>query len=261
LFDVYLLFICLLRCVLRELCENRLRPGGTPKNHRSLARNTPSQIHSEIPQITARVANVYDGSEGLDPRELFVEEKSQWADELHELIREKPCRDRPFVCDWLPELCDVVVIGENPGTEMKNDWWCFWDDTKGFDLGKFERAYIEARRLANRSRPIGPARLRLNRLRFNGLKCLETNVFRNEQLGGAGDGVSNEELLRTLIDHRHLPDLKAVIVHGVVAREEWRRLGLPLPTGVQSYFMDHFSRRVSYDDIDKVSQTIKRQTI
>jgi hypothetical protein len=88
---------------------------------------------------------------------------------------------------------------------------------------------------------------------------LETNVFRNEQLGGAGDGVSNEELLRTLIDHRHLPDLKAVIVYGVVAREEWRRLRLPLPTGIQSYFMDHFSRRVSYDDIDKVSQAIKRQ--
>jgi len=184
-----------------------------------------------------------------------VEKKSRWADELHELIP-KPCRDRPFVCDGPPEKCDVVVIGENPGTKIKNDWWCFWDK-KGFDLAKFERAYIEARRLANRRRPIGPARLRLDRLRFNGLKCLETNVFRNEQLGGAGDGVSNKEFLRTFIDHRHLPELKAVIVHGVVAQKEWRRLELPLPTGVQIHFMGHFSRIVSYEDIDEVSRKIQ----
>jgi len=198
---------------------------------------------------------VYGRSEDIS-WDLFVEDKSQWAGELHELIP-KPCRDRPFVCRGLPEMCDVVVVGENPGTAMKDSWWCFWDDEKGFDLGKFERAYMEARRLANRRRPIGSVRLRFNRLRFNGLKCLETNVFRNEQLGGAGVGVSNEEFLRTFIDHRHLPELKSVIVHGVVAREEWRRLGLPLPAGIQIYYMMHFSRRVSYSDIDEVARKIQ----
>jgi hypothetical protein len=86
---------------------------------------------------------------------------------------------------------------------------------------------------------------------------LETNVFRNEQLGGAGDGVSNEEFLRTFIDHSHLPELKAVIVHGNVARAEWRRLGLPLAAGIQIHFMVHFSRRVSYSDIDEVSRRIQ----
>ena len=76
-------------------------------------------------------------------------------------------------------------------------------------------------------------------------------------MGGAGDGVSNEELLRTFIDHHHLSVLKAVIVHGVVAHKEWRRLELELPTDVQTHFMGHFSRLVSYKDIDEVSRTIK----
>jgi len=63
-----------------------------------------------------------------------AEEKSEWADELRNLIP-KPCPDRPFVCAGLPELCDVVVIGENPATKMKIDWWCFWTDKNGFNFG------------------------------------------------------------------------------------------------------------------------------
>ena len=46
-------------------------------------------------------------------------------------------------------------------------------------------------------------------------------------------------------------------VHGVVAQKEWRRLELPLPTGVQIHFMGHFSRIVSYEDIDEVSRKIQ----
>src|SRR5215475_3894200 len=76
-------------------------------------RNGPSQIRSEIPQITARLQTCMVGQRDIS-WELFVEEKSQWAGELHELIP-KPCRDRPFVCRGLPEMCDVVVVGENPG--------------------------------------------------------------------------------------------------------------------------------------------------
>jgi hypothetical protein len=152
-------------------------------------------------------------------------------------------------------LCDVVVIGENPAQTMKDDWWRFWDDKNGFNLGKFEEAYKEAR-LANNLRPISRSRLRLKRLRSNGLKCLETNVFRNEQFGGAGVGVSNLALLATFIDRHHLPKLKAVIVHGVVAREHWRRIELELPSGVQSYFLRHFSR-LGYENIDEVSRKIQ----
>jgi hypothetical protein len=176
------------------------------------------------------------------------------ADELRKLIP-RPCYDRPFVCDGLPVSCDVVVIGENPATKMNIDWWHFWDDENGFNLGKFEEAYEEARRVKDKP-PISRTRLRLRRLRWNGLKCLETNFSSNEQLGGAGGGTPNVELLATLIDDHHLLHLKAVIVHGSVAREYWRRLGLQLPTGVQFYCLPHLSRP-GYAKIDEVSRKIR----
>jgi hypothetical protein len=175
------------------------------------------------------------------------------ANELHRLIP-SPCRDRPFVCDGLPASCDVVVIGENPAQEMNNNWWDFWDDETGFDFARFEQAYEKKRRDHGLS-PISQTRRRLKRLRSNGLKCLETNVYSNERLGGYGGGTPNGKLLTTLIRHDHLPHLKAVIVHGSVARDRWRRLGLTLPTGVQSYFLPQFSR-AGYAEIDEVSRKI-----
>jgi hypothetical protein len=135
---------------------------------------------------------------------------------------------------------------------MNGDWWRFWDGENGFNLGEFEHAYEEERR-ARGQRPISQARLRLMRLRSNGLKCLETNAYRNEQLGGAGIGAPNAALLAALI--RHIPNLKAVIVHGNVAREYWRELELPLPAGVQSYYLRAF-RMESYEKIDEVSRKI-----
>lgn len=177
--------------------------------------------------------------------------------ELRSLIK-KPCYDRPFVCDGSPRSCDIVVIGENPATKMKGDWWHFWDDKNGFNLGKFENAYEKAR-LADDKPPISPTRLRLKQLRSNGLRCLETNVFSNEQLGGHGGGTPNGKLLATLIRH-HVPHLKAVIVHGSVARKRWRRLGLELPSGVQSFYLRHFSR-LSYAEIDAVSRKIQGTSV
>jgi hypothetical protein len=56
---------------------------------------------------------------------------------LHKTIQQ-PCYERPFVCDGLPESCSVIIIGENPATSMQTDWWDFWNDETGFDLGKFE---------------------------------------------------------------------------------------------------------------------------
>jgi hypothetical protein len=165
---------------------------------------------------------------------------------------------QPFVCNRLPASCDVVVIGENPASKMKKDWWLFWDHKNGFHLDKFEEAYKKAR-LANSKPPISPTRLRLKRLRCNGLRCLETNFFSNEQLGGAGGGTPNGELLTTLIRH-HIPHLKAVIVHGSVARKRWRKLGLELPDRVQSYCLRHFSR-LSYAEIDEVSRKIQGTSV
>ncbi len=168
------------------------------------------------------------------------------SSELHRLIPD-PCFDRPFVCDGPPESCDVMVIGENPATKMGTDWWSFWDDEKGFDLGKFERAYEEAR-LAVGKRAISNTRLRLRRLRSHGLRCLETNLFKNERLGGHGDGISSSELLPVLVEH--LPRLRAVIAHGAIAGEYLDKLALPI--GIR---MRHF-RSESYENIDSVAKQI-----
>ena len=168
---------------------------------------------------------------------------------FHGLIP-RPCFDRPFVCEGFPDSCNVIVVGENPATAVGADWWTFWDDGLGFDLIKFEDAYASARS-ADGKRATSNTRLRLNRLRHAGSRCLETNLFSNERLNGAGRGASKNVLLPMFL--AHLPDLKAVIAHGSVASK--RLPTFNVPDGVQKYHLRHF-RHESYDRIDSVARKI-----
>lgn len=169
---------------------------------------------------------------------------------LHHLLP-SPCCARPFVCDGRPEACEVIVIGENPVTKLDTDWWSFWNDASGFDLERFEEAYERARSCAGK-RPISNTRLRLKRLRnYHGLQCLEANVFINERPGGHGGGIPCDDLLRAFF--RYLPHLKAVIVHGKIAKEYVNKHGIP--AGIQLHFMRHF-RNESYDNIAKIARCI-----
>jgi len=79
----------------------------------------------------------------------------------------EPCYDRPFVCNGLPQSCTVMIIGENPATQMQSDWWSFWNDETGFDLSRFETSYSEARIVAGK-RPLTNTRRRLNKFRNAG---------------------------------------------------------------------------------------------
>jgi hypothetical protein len=175
------------------------------------------------------------------------------TDELRKLIP-APCRDRPFVCDGQPERCDVIVIGENPAINLNADWWRFWDDATGFDLAEFEREYASARQTSGKSR-VSSTRPRLERLRKKGLRCLETNTWRNERLEGHGRGVSNNDLLAVFFEY--LPGLKAVIAHGKIARTFLETVTLPAP--VQPYYLPHF-RQVSYTTIDELADKIATST-
>jgi hypothetical protein len=94
---------------------------------------------------------------------------------LHDLIQ-RPCHVRPFVCGGLPKSCNVMVIGENPATELGTDWWRWWNDETGFDLVAFERDY-QAHRVSAGKRPVSRTRIRLGILRERGLACLETNAY------------------------------------------------------------------------------------
>jgi hypothetical protein len=175
--------------------------------------------------------------------------KMSLTESLHRILP-KPCYDRPFVCDGRPDSCDVIVIGENPVTKIDTDWWSFWDDDNGFNPGKFEEAYEKARSAVDK-RPISNTRLRLKRLRRKGLRCLETNVFRNEQPDGHGGGVAGDDLLRVFFEY--LPHLKSVITHGEIAQRYLNKLTLPV--GVTSHCMRHF-RSESYENIDNVTRQI-----
>ena len=179
----------------------------------------------------------------------YGEEVRSISNRIHELLP-MPCHERPFVCDGFPEDCTVIVIGENPATELTTDWWSFWSDHKGFDLRKFESVY-ETERRSKGERPVSNTRKRLNWLREHGLHCLETNAFSNEGLGGHKGGVSNAELLSAFL--KGLPRLKGVIAHGKVAKE---CLGhQSLPSGVRSYQMRHF-RSESRLNIDRVAKEL-----
>ncbi len=161
-----------------------------------------------------------------------------------------PCFDRPFVCDGRPEACTVIILGENPATRLATNWWRFWNNDAGFDLQGFEHHYQASRHAAGK-RPISNTRLRLNRLRSQGLRCLEANAFMNERLNGRGAGAISTPLMPMLI--ANLPLLKAVVAHGVVASEYLSKLSLP--QGVETHHVGHF-RNLSFAKLDALVQTL-----
>ena len=161
-----------------------------------------------------------------------------------------PCFDRPFVCDGRPEACIAIILGENPATRLDIDWWRFWDDDAGFDLKGFEHHYQTSRRAAGK-RPMSNTRLRLNRLRSQGLRCLEANAFINERLNGRGAGATDTPLMPVLLTN--LPLLRAVVAHGVVASKYLSKLSLP--QGVEAHHVGHF-RNLSFAKLDALVQTL-----
>lgn len=157
-----------------------------------------------------------------------------------------PCYDRPFVCDGFPSESNLMVIGENPGTSLCKDWWSYWSAETGFDYEAFALEYEKEKET------IRGTRLRLNRIRENNVRCIETNVYRNEKPDGAGKGELNISLLQILIEFNE--NLKSIIVHGDEAQTFLDRL--TLPEGVLLYLTRHF-RVESYDEIDRICADIK----
>jgi hypothetical protein len=178
------------------------------------------------------------------------------AAQLHTMLP-KPCRDRPFVCDGLPENCSVIVIGKNPALKLGVDWWTFWDDDSGFDLQKF-KSLFEEKRNASRKRLRLKTRKALDHLldplRAEGLGCLETNVFRDEKGRGYKPINRNDDVLQTLLaELQQLPNFKAVIAHGKHAKEFMS--GQSLPPHIKCFQTDHFVK-FGYPKIDSIMRKI-----
>ena len=174
---------------------------------------------------------------------------SRFSDSLHSLLP-RPCFGRPFVCDGRPEQCSTVVIGENPATDLGVDWWTYWNPAVGFDFATWRKTYEELRLRRGKS-AVSNTRRRLDRLRTAGVRCLETNVFFNEQLGGAGRGQSNLDLLDTVLNT--LPSICFVIAHGSPATRYIQSHALP--STIRVFTTKHF-RSERYDVIDRISAEI-----
>ena len=174
-----------------------------------------------------------------------------WKQVLKDVVPGR-CNDRPFVCDGCPDASCTIIIGENPATKMRKDWWDYWDTDNCFNLKKFLADYIKERVEAG-NRPMSNTRLRLGRFRENGVCGVETNVYRNEQSGGAGKGVWNYAVLDKLI--QNMPRLCAIVAHGSVAHafiDGYK----PDIEGVKIFRLRHF-RMESYDVIDGICGEIR----
>jgi hypothetical protein len=80
---------------------------------------------------------------------------SQFESELGALIG-RPSHLRPFVCNGSPLESGVFIIGFNPATEMRGDFWDYWRSEYGFDKTAWFKAYMEERQV----RPLKPGKTR-----------------------------------------------------------------------------------------------------
>jgi hypothetical protein len=155
-----------------------------------------------------------------------------------------------LVCNGFPDASQVITIGENPLTDMDTDWWTYWHPHRGFEYDRFIADYQRQRKACGK-RTLSSTRLRLNRIRENGIRAVETNTYQNQQLGGAGRGRPNYPLLKILIEN--MSDLNAIIAHGDPAKAFMKKAKLPVNLII---FPIKHLRFVSYSDVDEICQQV-----
>ena len=162
--------------------------------------------------------------------------------DLLDRILPRPCHTRPFICEGFPDQQDVVVVGENPATQMDADWWEYWRPHGGFDRNRFMEDYRKRRPV------LRGTRARLERMKVeHGLRVLETNIA-NERIDGAGRNPTDNAWLLRLVVGQDIP----VIVHGKKAQ---RAVSLGFPE-LKSIPTRHFSR-ISFDELDRLSSDLR----
>ena len=175
---------------------------------------------------------------------------NRWTQILKDELSLSCCNERPFVCDSLPDTCEVIIIGENPATRLNANWWGFWDEDSGFNLQRFLERYKETRRNP------GPTRKRFDIFRRNGLRCVETNVYRNERFNGAGPPhvrICNRNILESLI--HNIRCLKGIIAHGNVAHRFIDKCRVPKTVHICK--PAHF-RNVSCETIQRICEKFRQ---
>ena len=158
--------------------------------------------------------------------------------------------ERPFVCDGYPATCHVMVVGQNPATNLSEDWWSFWDTEYGFKESSFESAYEK-----HRGKDSDTRGKFLNRITCNlkpELKSLETNA----SMGGGTSRSSNQEVLKLLLKEMH--NLQAIIAYGNNAHKLVGQHGrlqpfINLPDDA-IYEIYHFKSRHPITDFERIAE-------
>ena len=117
--------------------------------------------------------------------------------------------ERPFVCDGSPLRCKVFVVGLNPATTLREEFWSYWDDATGFDRGDFDRKYGDVRPTKSGNRP----RIEAITRAFPRGDCLETNIHSSPTKSGP---MLKANQKRTAV-FEYLTDVlrpKALFIHG-----------------------------------------------
>ena len=82
-------------------------------------------------------------------------------------------RARPFTCKGSPLECRLFIVGLNPATQLKQDFFrCYWNDDSGFRRDIFEDDYLN-RRKKQGTRPKIEAFVEA----ASPVPCLETNIY------------------------------------------------------------------------------------
>lgn len=167
------------------------------------------------------------------------QELKVFADGLREVMNKvKLSGLRPFVCDGSPLAREVFLVGTNPATPMDQNFWCFWNDDRGFDKIAFMEAYKETRR------HLSPTRQTIEWvIQFSApMKCLETNIYATPK--PSGERLSKEERNTAPFDYlleRINP--KLVIAHGKPATEYLKAN----PPECELKCVSHFSSKSWFD--------------
>ena len=91
----------------------------------------------------------------------------------------RPSTLRPFVCDGSPLECSVFIVGLNPATASKRDFWEYFHPVKGFMKAMWREDYVAERKKAGEFFTISPSHNAIERVELAAApaKILVTNIF------------------------------------------------------------------------------------
>lgn len=186
-------------------------------------------------------------------------ELKQFESDLEGLIG-RPSTLRPFICEGSPLACHVFVVGVNPATKMRGDFWDYWRSGVGFNKDAWFDAYLRDRA----SQPLKPGRTRRQAISntrrlldvvvesAKPVRCLETNLFAeatssaSELSVACRSTVAFKFLLGTIqpsLIVAHGAETKSYFVNRTVSQEIW--------------FERHLSRTWSSADAHELGQRIR----